>query len=136
LLNLQLPPTDKFKDFALYASQRRVEEKLLHISVNDLNAELVVPSVMLKNYLVEVLGISEEKIHVVPGGIDLESIPEYSEEEVLAMRRSLRVEDRPVIAYVGNVTAYHGFYDLVSAYKLVKGFREDAKFFTYSTPRM
>jgi len=128
LLNLQLPPTDKFKDFAWYALQRRIEEKLLHVSVYDLNAELVVPSEMFKSYLVEVFGIPEERVHVVPDGIDLESIPEYSEEEILAVRRSLGVEDRPVVAYVGNVTTYHGFYDLVSAYKLVRRFREDAKF--------
>jgi len=124
LLNLQQRPIGTFKDYALYILQRQVERRLLW-ALQDLDVEFIVPSTMFKDYLAERWGISAGKIRVIPDGIDLKAVPEYKEEETLALREKLGVGNRPLIAYAGNVTEYHGFYDLVIAYRLVKRIEDD-----------
>jgi len=124
LLNLQQRPIGAFKDYVLYILQSRIERRLLQ-TLQDLDVEFIVPSSMFKDYLAKQWGMSAGKIHVVPDGIDLKAVPEYDEEETLTLREKLGVGDRPLIAYAGNVTVYHGFYDLVAAYRLVKRIRDD-----------
>jgi len=124
LLNLQQRPIGTFRDYALYILQRQVERRLLW-ALQYLDVELIVPSTMFKDYLAKQWGIPAGKIHVIPDGIDLKAVPEYGEEETLALRGKLGVGDRPLVVYAGNVTVYHGFYDLVAAYRFVKKIRDD-----------
>jgi len=124
LLNLQRRPIGTFKDYALYILQKQIERWLLW-TLQDLDIEFIVPATMFKDYLVKRWRMPAYKVHVIPDGIDLKAVPEYNEKETLTLREKLGVRNRPLIAYAGNVTEYHGFYDLVIAYRLVKRIKDD-----------
>jgi len=87
-LNLQQRPIGAFKDYALYILQKQIERRLLW-ALQDLGVEFVIPSSMFKDYLAKQWGIPAGKIQVIPDEIDLKAVPEYGEEETLALRGKL-----------------------------------------------
>lgn len=80
----------------------------------------IVPSFELKEYMTVRFNIPSEKIHVVPDGIDLD-LPQFSNDLVESLRRELGVESNFIVTYVGTPSYFHGFYDLLKAFRLVKG---------------
>lgn len=93
--------------------------ELLKISDNKIFG-LVVPSYPLKQIITKRFGLSEERVHVVYDGIDVNAVPEYEDSEVEKTRQDLGVSNRILITYVGTSSFFHGFYDLMYAYKLAK----------------
>ncbi len=81
---------------------------------------LTVPSQPLKQIITERFAIDEEKIHVVPDGIELNSVPKYDNSEVVRIRQEINCNNKIIVTYVGTTSFFHGFYDLIRAYKLAK----------------
>ena len=85
----------------------------------------VVPSQALKEYIVKRFEIPRSKVYVIPDGINAADVPFYSEKRVSGVRKVLKFDSRPVIGYVGLPDFYHGIYDLLTAFKIVKKKYED-----------
>ena len=98
-----------------------LQESLALRDEEDVDA-FTVPSEALKLYLVKDLGISSNKVFVVPDAVD---------EEIIELARNCdRIEgelnslptlpsNSKVIAYTGTISSFHGFLDLVKAVKMV-----------------
>ncbi|WP_083494630.1 glycosyltransferase family 4 protein [Pyrodictium occultum] len=86
-----------------------------------------VPSEPLKQYLIRRYGLPGDKIFVVPDGIDINDIPSYDEDLANQMRNMLGIKDEHVVAYVGTVSYFHGFHDLLKAFKIAKHRIENIK---------
>ena len=78
-----------------------------------------VPSKLFKDFIVKRYGISPEKVFVVPDVIDLENIHLPTLNEMFLFRKKLSLEATKIVAYVGSSSYFHGFYDLLMAYRLV-----------------
>jgi glycosyltransferase involved in cell wall biosynthesis len=82
-----------------------------------------VPSKSLGGVLRSIYGVNPDKVFEVPDVVEPEVIEtakkckEVKEEVEKLLRGS---ELRDIVAYVGNITQYHGFFDLVKAIKIAK----------------
>ena len=89
-----------------------------------------VPSEGLKSFLANFYRIPSNRIFVVPDAVD-EQVIEYArkchaiEEEVGRYLSKQYIDSSNSIAYVGTISAFHGFFDLVKAIKVIeKEFRK------------
>jgi len=111
----------------------RVLERIILSNSSDFTS-VIVPSSSLKNYIVERFGIQKDKIFVIPDGLDFEKIPPYEERSINSLRRELKLDNRYLITYAGTPSFYHGFEDLLKAFKIVRKRLEDV-YLLVMTPR-
>ena len=84
-----------------------------------------VPSEGLKSFLTNFYRIPSNRIFVVPDAVD-ERVIEYArkchaiEEEVGRYLNKQYIDSSNSIAYVGTISAFHGFFDLVKAIKVIE----------------
>ncbi|MBS7612608.1 glycosyltransferase [Candidatus Bathyarchaeota archaeon] len=78
------------------------------------------PSQAFKEIVIRCFKIPEWKVHIVPDGLDISSVPHYNEETVERIRQHIGIYDKIVVTYVGTPSYYHGFYDLLQAYKIAR----------------
>jgi len=78
---------------------------------------IVVVTPFLRQYLID-LGISEEKISVIPNGADIEHFcPDETNRAVVRSKYGLN--DRLVVGFVGGLRPYHGLSILINSARLV-----------------
>lgn len=86
-------------------------------------AAFTVPSKSLGEVLRSIYGVEPDKVFEVPDAVDPEAIAaakkcEEVEEEVEKLLGGSEL--RNAVAYVGNISRYHGFFDLVKAIRIAK----------------
>lgn len=94
-----------YKNSENFKLEQKLEQYLIY------NADrLIVISQGLKNELIE-KGIKEEKITVVPNGVDTSSIKPLDRDESLYQKYKL--ENKFVIGYIGSIVRYEGLQELL-----------------------
>lgn len=94
-----------YKNSENFKLEQKLEQYLIY------NADrLIVISQGLKNQLIE-KGIKEEKITVVPNGVDTNSIRPMDRDESLYQKYKL--ENKFVIGYIGSIVRYEGLQELL-----------------------
>ena len=81
--------------------------------------KLIVPTKSMKEYIKGEFKIATENIYVVPDGIFINEIPQISKNKIYEIREKLEINDKIVITYMGMLSLYHGFYDLVVAFNKI-----------------
>jgi glycosyltransferase involved in cell wall biosynthesis len=121
----ELTPVDlRAPHFWAFVRISRVLERIILSNSNNFT-NLIVPSLPLKNYIAERFGIQKDKIFVIPDGLDLEKIPPYEERSISSLREELGLNGGYLIVYAGTPSFYHGFWDLLKAFKLVRRYLEN-----------
>jgi len=82
------------------------------------NNHALTVNIALWKFLVEKLGISSERVHYLPFPIDTDRFKPSKKKDNLREKHSLPV-DRPIVAYVGSLSAARGIYDLIAAFQYV-----------------
>jgi len=123
---LQYPSTNSVRDIIAFLLGGRYESYVL-TNNKDVNA-FTSPSRSLNNYLILLFNIDPRKMFEVRDAVDPEVI-ELSKrcEKTEDISRYLREipDSKYIIAYIGTLSTYHGFPDLLKAYVLVKRFLSD-----------
>jgi len=93
-------------------------------------AAFTVPSRGLGEVLMSAYGVDPDKVFEVPDAVDPEVIAtakrcEEMEREVEELLRGSEL--RNAVAYVGSISRYHGFFDLVKAIKIAKRSSREVK---------
>jgi glycosyltransferase involved in cell wall biosynthesis len=86
-------------------------------------AAFTMPSKSLGEFLKSAYGVDPDKVFEVPDAVDQEVVAtaKRCEEVEKEVERLLRGSElRNAVAYVGNLSRYHGFFDLVKAIKIAK----------------
>ena len=87
--------------------------------------QIIVPSHFLKNLVVANLGLSQEKVSVIPNGVNLQQFsPEL---RVDMIRRKYDLGDSPVILFVGRIYPEKGVDLLIESIPLVQKRVKDVK---------
>ncbi|WP_054855776.1 glycosyltransferase [Vulcanisaeta sp. JCM 16161] len=99
----------------------RIIEKVVLMNLNSYGDQIyiIAQSPYIKKYIIKRFGIPEHRVFVVPDGIDLSLVPIFNETRRLKIREKLNLIDRYVMAYAGTPSYYHGFHDLLRAFKYV-----------------
>lgn len=80
-----------------------------------------VPSDAFGIFLALSYGISFERIHTVPDAVDIDALVTSSCDDMGYVEELQRISEKyKVIAYVGSISKYHGFYDLLMAFHIIK----------------
>jgi glycosyltransferase involved in cell wall biosynthesis len=119
LFLLQEPIPGNLKDY-IAIRLGRLHEK---IRFRDLIIDgFTLPSETFGKFLISTYGISPEKAYVVPDAIDTDFFDTISGEEFKEHIKELqRLSNKyKLVAYVGSISGYHGFYDLLKAFYIVK----------------
>jgi glycosyltransferase involved in cell wall biosynthesis len=69
-------------------------------------ADVVLPVSEALADIVQKVGVAEDRIHVIPNGVDLSSF--VSSPDSAKLRRELKLENRTVLGFVGFVRPWHG----------------------------
>ncbi|MEM3393657.1 MAG: glycosyltransferase, partial [Candidatus Methanomethylicia archaeon] len=122
---LRKPQSYSLRDMFAYLTLKVGERRLLQKCTNF--CVIVVPSPYLKKYLFTTFKIPQEKIYVIPDGINLDEVPQYDGDIVNRLRDVLKLNNNITIAYAGNPSIYHGFIDLIKAFNIVRKIIDMAK---------
>lgn len=89
---------------------------------------VTVPSKAFRQYLIHKYELPKNYVYVAPDAIDIESI-EYSKsvDNKELIERIGEPEKTRTVAYVGSTSFFHGFHDLLAAFRLVKKKIRDVK---------
>ena len=82
---------------------------------------IIAVSEFTKRRIVELLAVPQEKVTVIPNGVDERFSPK-SEEEILRMRRSLGITCRAYLLYVGNLEPRKNLQRLLQAWAIAQRF--------------
>jgi glycosyltransferase involved in cell wall biosynthesis len=94
-------------DFALWQAQKTF----------NLAQKIITVSTSAKSHLVNRYRLDPQRIVVIPNGVDVELFhPDFDSQ---AIRKTLRLEDGPVIGFVGGFQAWHGIDLLVDCFTQV-----------------
>lgn len=96
---------------------------------------ITAPSEAFRKFLIHKYRLPENYVHVVPDAIDEDVFSKYLEyASSETMRLAMKLEELginlskvKIIAYAGNISFYHGFYDLLIAFKIVRRRVENTK---------
>jgi glycosyltransferase involved in cell wall biosynthesis len=77
---------------------------------------IIAISEFTKQRIVELLGVPEQKITVLPNGVD-ERFKPQSAEKIEAVRRELGIDNRPYVVYVGSLEPRKNMQRLLSAWR-------------------
>ena len=87
--------------------------------------QLIVPSSFLKKLVITNLGLSEEKVSVIPNGVNLDQFnPKISGDEI---RKKYDLGDSPVILFVGRINPEKGVDLLIDSIPFVQKQIKDVK---------
>lgn len=88
-----------------YHIAKRIEKKIFHGA----NA-IVVVSAILKKYIMEI-GVPEDKVHVVPNGVDISKFnPKINGDEI---RKRYKLDKKIIVGFTGSLKPWHGVDSLI-----------------------
>lgn len=117
LSRLQLQSVQNLKVFIYEKFLKMIENKFIkNISKKCI---FVVPTKSMKEYFQTEFNITSEKIFVIPDGIFIHQIPKFDKNKIQKIRESFMLNNKIVITYLGMLSPYHGFYDLVVAFNKI-----------------
>ncbi|WP_054854447.1 glycosyltransferase [Vulcanisaeta distributa] len=99
----------------------KIIEKVILMNLDSYGDQIhiIAQSPYIKEYIIKRFGIPEHKVFVIPDGIDLSLVPIFDETRRLKIREKLNLIDKYVIAYAGTPSYFHGFLDLLYAFRYV-----------------
>lgn len=103
----------RLKEFGYqYMKIRKIETKLMK------KADFLITLGKMMKKEISSRGIEEEKIFIVPNGVDIEQFqPEASNAN---LKHILKIEEKKIIAYIGSIQEIEGIETLIKALKIVK----------------
>lgn len=85
---------------------------------------ITVPSEAFRKFLIHKYRLPENYVHVVPDAVDEDVISkylEYTSSKIIKLEElGINLSKVKIVAYSGSISFYHGFHDLLIAFKLVK----------------